>query len=151
MTEIQRYELAKLKGYRYCPMTGTITGMNGSAIKGKSNDGYIIVQVYAEKLYVLLGHRLAWFLHYGEIPKNQIDHIDGDRTNNKIENLRDVCHQQNQWNRKNAKGYNWNKKLQKHQAQIRINRKPIHLGVFDKEEDAQNAYLEAKKKYHIIN
>ncbi len=47
-----------------------------------------------------------------------------------------------------AKGYCWNKKTQKWDVRIQVNYKVIHLGLFDKEEDARQAYLDAKKKYH---
>lgn len=45
-----------------------------------------------------LVHRIIWFLHYGSFPKDMIDHIDRDGTNNKISNLREATNAQNQWN-----------------------------------------------------
>ena len=80
---------------------------------------------------------------------NCIDHINTDSTDNRIENLRVVTHQQNSFNR-NAKGYNWNKKHKKWRAQIYIDGKGIHLGYFKKEEDARQSYLNAKEVYHKI-
>lgn len=66
---------------------------------------------------VLLAHRVAWALHYGEWPRHEIDHINGDRTDNRISNLRDVHHSLNQRNRKlrsdntsGADGVSWNAK-----------------------------------------
>jgi hypothetical protein len=50
-----------------------------------------------------------------------------------------------------VKGYCWNKLKRKYQSYILVNSKRIYLGYFDNEEDARQAYLEAKKKYHIIN
>jgi hypothetical protein len=47
----------------------------------------------------ILAHRVCWMLHYGEWPENQIDHINGDRSDNRIENLRDVSQAQNQMNK----------------------------------------------------
>ena len=81
---------------------------------------------------------------------NSIDHINGTTTDNRIQNLRNVTHQQNQWNQTKAKGYCWSKSMKKWRAVIHLNSKRIHLGYFDLEEDARNAYLEAKKIYHII-
>ena len=78
----------------------------------------------------------------------QIDHIDRNRINNHINNLRIVTPQQNCFNR-NAKGY-YLDKHNKYVAQIKLNRKIKHLGYYDTEEEAHNAYLEAKKIYHII-
>jgi len=82
-------------------------------------------------------------------PKIFIDHIDRNTQNNCVSNLRQVTHQQNQFNR-NAKGYYWNKQRLKWLAYIMIDGKTIHLGYFELEEDARNAYLIAKEKYHII-
>ena len=45
-----------------------------------------------------MAHRLAWLLHYGKWPINEIDHIDGNPTNNVIDNLRTVSSQKNKWN-----------------------------------------------------
>lgn len=150
MTELQRCELAKVKGYTYCPMTGIIRGMKGNAIISKNKYGYTHIQLYTDKLYTINGHRLAWFLHYGNIPNKLIDHIDGNPSNNKIENLRDVTTQQNSFNRTTAKGYYFDKGKKKYKAQIRLNKKCINLGWFIDKEEAHAAYLKAKAKYHVI-
>lgn len=148
MTELEKCELAKSKGFTYCPVSGEIKGMYGKLITNK-NAGYIRCMVtYENKVYKIQGHRLAWYLHYGHLPINQIDHIDGVRSNNKIENLRDVTNQQNQWNRITAKGYC--RTRNKFHAQININRKVKFLGYFHTEQEARNAYLKAKETYHII-
>ena len=94
-------------------------------------------------------HRLVWVMHNGQIPEGlEIDHIDGDRTNNRIENLRLVNKSQNAHNRRSAKGYFWHNWAGSWRAQIMINGKTIYLGHFEKEEDARAAYLKAKLKYH---
>ena len=124
-----------------------------------AGNGYKRFKFYVnKKLYTFRFHRLVYWLHNRDwdildssIKNNSIDHIDGDKLNNNIENLRLVTHQENQWNRTHAKGYYWFKKSKKWRAEIRLNSKPIHLGLFDNEIDAHNAYLEAKKKYHIIS
>jgi len=109
-----------------------------------------------KKIYRFKLHRLVYWLHnphwdiYNSSTNNSIDHIDGNTLNNNIENLRLVTHQQNQWNQTRAKGYSWCKKWNKWCAKIKLNTKNKHLGYFDNEDDAHNAYLEAKKKYHII-
>lgn len=95
-------------------------------------------------------HRIIWIYHFGNIPKGlEIDHINRIKDDNRIENLRLVTHQENTFN-KISNGYYWNLSKQKWHACIRINNKLITLGFFNKEEEARSAYLEAKKKYHII-
>ena len=110
----------------------------------------------SNKRYNFKLHRLIYWLHnpdwdiFDSSMENHIDHIDGDKLNNNIENLRLVTNQENQWNRTKAKGYSRCKNSKKWRADIRLNCKNIYLGLFDKEVDAHNAYLDAKKKYHII-
>lgn len=55
-----------------------------------------------------------------------------------------------QWNRKNTKGYSWNKANKKYDARIIVDKEFIYLGGFDTSEEAHNVYLRAKKKYHKI-
>lgn len=151
MTELERCELAKNKGFTYNPDTGEIRSINGNIVFNKNADGYIVISLRCNgSVRKILGHRIGWYLHYGNLPKNYIDHIDGDRANNKIDNLRDVTCQQNHFNRNNTNGYCWIKKVQKYEARIVINGKRKHLGRFVNEIDARNAYLTAKAKYHII-
>jgi hypothetical protein len=106
--------------------------------------------------YIILVHRLVFYSHnpswdfYDVSKDNVIDHIDGNKQNNSITNLQCVSNQENSFNRKKAKGYSWCKRYKKWRSKIQVNRKSIHLGYFDNEEDARNAYLEGKKKYHII-
>lgn len=98
-------------------------------------------------------HRLMWVYHNGTIDENlQIDHINGDKTDNSIENLRLVTAQENAFNRSrlNAKGYTWNKKTNKWQAQIKANNIFKYLGSFLTEQEARNAYLKAVTIYHKI-
>lgn len=151
MTELEKYEAAKSKGYTYNPVTGELKGVYGKVIKTISPTGYIrFIMMFNDRPYSIRGHRLAWYLCYGKLPLNQIDHIDGNRTNNKITNLRDVTQQQNQWNQTKAKGYYWDKQKGKYTAQITLDNKRIYLGAFPTEEEARNAYLKGKSKYHVI-
>jgi hypothetical protein len=152
MTELEKCQLAKDKGFSYCPVSGEIKGVFGKVITKKHSSGYIECRVYyATKPFFVFAHRLAWFLYYGALPINSLDHIDGNKSNNQIENLRDVTHQQNQWNRTKAKGYSWDKSANKFCAHIGINGKRKHLGLFQTKEEARNAYLKAKEIYHVIN
>jgi hypothetical protein len=98
-------------------------------------------------------HRLMYLFYNPDFDiynsKLQIDHIDINPLNNNIENLRVVTHQENQFN-KNFKGCYFHKKNKKWVAQITINSKLKNLGSYDTEEEAHNAYLQAKKEYHFI-
>jgi hypothetical protein len=80
----------------------------------------------------------------------QVDHINGVKHDNRLENLRLVTHQQNHFNETKAKGYCWNKHANKWMAYIALDRRKIHLGLFTVEEDARQAYLDAKIIYHKI-
>ena len=78
-----------------------------------------------------------------------VDHINRNKTDNRLENLRLLSNQKNQFN-SNAKGYYLIKSSGKFQSQIYINGKHICLGTFETKEEAQQAYLEAKQIYHKI-
>ena len=97
-----------------------------------------------------LAHRIIYQMFHGAISRNkQIDHIDRDRGNNNIENLRLVSNMENQWNRGGVQGYS---KIPngKYVAKIMVNTKAIQIGTFTSEEEAREAYITAKNKYHII-
>ena len=119
-----------------------------SEAKGTINYyGYLVIRINGKHF---LKHRIVGYSFLGldiDNPKQQIDHIDRNKLNNNMNNLRIVTNQQNLFNQ-TAKGYHKNGK--KFQAQISINGKNINLGMFDTKEEAHQAYLQAKEKYHII-
>jgi predicted GNAT family N-acyltransferase len=82
--------------------------------------------------------------------EKQIDHINGNRLDNNINNLRLVSNQQNSFNRTRARGYTWNKRNKNWNAQIMLNGKHIHLGCYTTEDEARKAYLNGKLLYHVI-
>lgn len=99
-------------------------------------------------------HRIIAFCFLGldiDDKKSQVDHINGVKTDNYVTNLRIVTCQQNQHNQTKAKGFWFVKYNNKYRAQITVNRKHINLGYFDTAEEAHQAYLDAKPKYHAIN
>lgn len=83
-------------------------------------------------------------------PKIQIDHINRIRSDNRVENLRIVTHQQNAFNCSNTKGYTFRKDLNKYLARICINGTEKYLGCFDTAEEARERYLQEKAVHHII-
>ena len=96
-----------------------------------------------------LVHRLVWLMNYGNLPINDLDHINGDRKDNRIENLRETTRGLNTQNRKTAKGYSYFKNRDKPwNARLKVNYKQINLGYYETEKQAHEAYLSAKRKYH---
>ena len=148
-------QVETLKEYlSYNPHTGVIKWKkrpsNRVQINSKAGyvaDGYVVLRL---KGRMLKAHRVAWALHYGEYPKNHIDHIDGDRKNNKIVNLRDVTQQINNHNLTKPQTNNKTKVLgvlkigSRFAAQICVNGHRKHLGMFDTAEEASEAYKVAK-------
>jgi hypothetical protein len=98
-------------------------------------------------------HRLVWLYVHGEWPDNEIDHINGDGTDNRIANLRLATRSQNVGNTRTPKhntsgfkGAYWNKRAGRWFAQIRHQKKQYHLGHFDTVEEAHAAYAEAARR-----
>jgi hypothetical protein len=122
-----------------------------------NNQGYINVGLTDDnnKRKIFKLHRLIYKAYHPEwniddtCQDNCIDHIDRDKTNNHIDNLRVVTKQENGFNRY-AKGCYYNKPSKKWRAQIRLNGKDKHLGCYETEEEAHQAYIEAKSRIHII-
>ena len=114
--------------------------------------GYLCVGLYKDrKRKTKKVHRLLAEAYLSDFCNElDVDHIDRDRQNNNLSNLRMVTEQQNKWN-SGAKGYTFKKHLTKPwQAQIMKDGKKIHLGYFAIEEDARQAYLTAKDTLHAI-
>lgn len=82
-----------LQHFKYNPESGEIIRNDRKNSSGSlDKDGYLIIKIKGNQIKA---HRLAWFLYYGDFPKNEIDHINRIRTDNSIKNLRDVTHQEN--------------------------------------------------------
>lgn len=128
-----------------------------SAIAGKiagnvDKRGYWVIKLFRK---THKAHRLAWLHHYGKWPELQIDHIDGNRANNSIANLRDVPHHVNNENQRKPQPrtrvgvLGVSIQRGKFMAQIQTKGKSKNLGRFDTAEEAHAAYLAAKRKLHI--
>lgn len=104
-----------------------------------------------------LAHRLAWLYVNGEWPESEIDHIDRNRANNSIANLRKATRSENQRNKptyrnnqSGCKGVHWHKQHRKYVAVIQHQKRRIHLGLFRTLEDAANAYRAAAASMHGV-
>ena len=116
---------------------------NERNIKPKKT-GYIQIQIGGKNYQY---HRLIMLAFVGESDQD-VDHINRIKSDNRFENLRYCTNRENGLNRDyvdNAKGYCWHRN--KWEAQIRINGKSKHLGCFDNEQEARQAYLDARLKY----
>lgn len=115
-----------------------------------SLQGYRQVQ-FAGTIYK--EHRLIWFMMTGKWP-DEIDHINGDRLDNRFVNLREVTRSQNNANSERPAGASglrgviWIESSQKWRAQMRIRGQHVHLGLFDTAEAAHSAYLVAADKIY---
>ena len=151
MTLEEKLKLFKDKGWTCNPDTGEIFSHTGRLIDNRNTKdkwSYTICSIYQDKEIIKVkAHQLMVYL-ITDKTFEQIDHINGDTNDNRLINLRGVNQNINQWNRKGVKGYT--KRGDRFIAQIRLNNKRIHLGLFNTEQEARQAYLDAKKLYHII-
>ncbi|MCG7388320.1 HNH endonuclease [Pantoea sp. ACRSB] len=155
MSDITADELKRL--FEYNPDTGVFIRRKslgpcaaGAIVRTKALNGYLSVMVNG-KGYLL--HRLAWLITTGGWPIGQIDHVDGNRSNNAISNLRDASGSQNQYNKKRQgnntsgfKGVSYHKKTRRFRASINVNGKQISLGYFDTAQRAHQAYVDKARE-----
>ena len=146
------------KNFRYDPDTGLFTkkaltkyqkerpaGSNSS-----SEDTRICIN---RRVY--FAHRLAWYYMTGSPPEKLIDHINGDKRDNRFCNLREADYSQNMMNSKLScantsgwKGVDWVKRKRRWRATGKIDGKKIYLGLFANKEDAIKKYQEFAKQNH---
>jgi hypothetical protein len=113
--------------------------------------GYHKTYVYG-KFYKT--HRVIFLYHHGYLPEF-VDHIDGDKINNKIDNLRPTTKSQNAMNQKvradnksGTKGVRWHKRDKKWLVQLTVNSKTHSFGYFEEKELAELVAIEATNKLH---
>jgi hypothetical protein len=150
---------AKLQSlYNYSAETGEFVRLTsaGGYIKNTiagSTDTYGYRQLSIDWKKVL-AHRLAWLFVYGALPDGEIDHINGNRSDNRIINLRLSSRSVNTQNIRLARKTSITGVLgvspqgMKFQARINSNGKQRHLGTFQTKEEAHEAYLVAKRIEH---
>jgi len=122
-------------------------GSVGSVAGNIGTRGYISIIISGRHYRA---HRLAWLCVYGEFPTSDIDHIDGNRTNNARANLRLCTQSQNNANtgkrlnnKSGLKGVCWHSRAGKWGAQIKINGRQKHLGYFVDKYEAAAVYERA--------
>lgn len=152
---------ARLKElFDYDPATGIFTRRvatsnrvkPGAPVGVRNGNGYFRMQADNKRYYC---HRLAWLYVYGTIPKHQIDHINGDPSDNRICNLREASNLENHQNirahQDNKSGYlgvSWYPKIKKWSAEIMHEGIKYKLGMFDDPKEAHAAYLAKKQELH---
>lgn len=147
---------------KYDPETGVFVSLTnrgrntteGRIAGGRRPNGYLVIRLDGVQHRA---HRLAWLYMTGEWPEHEIDHINGDRADNRFANLRDVTRTVNQQNLRVAHRSSksgligaW-KRRNRWMAAIRVDGKQICVGQFDTPEEAHSAYLAAKRRLHAGN
>lgn len=139
--------------FDYDPTTGILTWRKpagrhgripaGSPVGGRHND-YRAVRIFGRFHRI---HRIAWAHFYGRVPRGYIDHVDGDKLNNAISNLRESTASQNKANERRRsnntsglKGVSFDRRRGRWSASITSEGKPHWLGYFDDPRDAHAAY-----------
>ncbi len=144
--------VSDFKNQRACnTWNAQLTGKVAGYINKSTGYRYICVDAVR-----FLAHRLIYAWHHGACPADlQIDHRDGDRSNNRVGNLRLATHAENSQNSvkrsDNTSGHRgvcWDKQTQKFQAQIKTNNRNKHLGYFQSAEEAAAAYAQAARIHH---
>jgi hypothetical protein len=146
--------------FHYDPATGRLARKVscGQAIAGEDagtvGSGHRSVTVDRQRN---LAHRLIWLYVHGAWPEGEIDHINGDPLDNRLENLRDVSHRTNSENIRKPRTTNKVGALGvttvfgnsgRYRARLRVGKERINLGNFDTPEEAHAAYVAAKRKHH---
>jgi hypothetical protein len=141
-----------LLSWRARPSVGVKVGDSAGS---KRKDGYLGLK-YRGQQY--LAHRIAWLITYGSWPVQDVDHIDGNRSNNAIANLRDVSRAMNVQNVRAPRCSNEasgmlgvTKRGRKWQASIWAGGRRSYLGLFSAPEEAHAAYVQAKRQLHPGN
>lgn len=115
--------------------------------------GYLKIAVDGK---AFMAHRLAWIYFYGgDISNSEIDHINGNRLDNRISNLRLANRSENNWNQKiknsnnsGVKGVSWDKGAKKWRAQCMVNGVKYFIGRFNNISDAEQAVVSFRRKFH---
>jgi hypothetical protein len=126
----------------------------GNRAGSSHNKGYRVIKIDG-KAYK--EHRLAWLYIHGVFPNDCLDHINGVRHDNRIDNLREATNAENSQNRSKMKnnasgfiGVVWHKGANKWSSQIYKDGEKNYLGLFSTPESAHEAYVKAKSELHTF-
>lgn len=157
-TGVFTWKERNLKYFKSTRAMNAFNKKNANRIAGSVHyEGYIVITIN-KKTYQ--SHRLAWLYVYGHLPKNEIDHINHIKHDNKISNLREATKSQNLQNQIKAQkdnkstallGVHFNKRNNNFNASIRKDGKLKHLGCFKTAQEAHEAYIKEKRKIHEFN
>jgi hypothetical protein len=150
LLEINLHEIFEYKdGHLFWKISKS--GITKKQAGGFNSYGYAKV-CFNKKIYFT--HRIIFLMHHGFLPK-VVDHIDGNKSNNLITNLRAADHSKNVLNAKKnilntsgEKNVHWSKRSKKWFARVTINKKRKYVGYFDDLEDAKVAIIQARNKHY---
>jgi len=147
--------------FDYDPDTGRLIwrvtlcnrAVSGRVASTKNDSGYLMVKVQGR---AYRQHRVAWLIMTGSWPAEEIDHINGDRSDNRLCNLREATRVQNAQNTarpRNAtndrRGVIWHKRAKKWVAQISVDGITRYLGTYSDLEQASQVYQDEAKKLRL--
>lgn len=150
LREVLRYDPATGVFTWFTPGKGRVVGATAGCV---SKVGYIVIRVDCD-LYQ--AHRLVMFYLTGKWPEHDVDHINGVRTDNSLDNLRNATRGENLQNQRSAKPFNrsgllgviWSNQAEKWIARVTHKGKQHHCGTFDTPEEAHAAYVAKKRQIH---
>lgn len=156
----EKIDIAELhRLLNYDPITGHVTwkvrkrnGVKIGDVCGHvASNGYLRMMIH-KKSYAV--HQIAFAMYYGRWSKDEVDHINGVKLDNRIANLREATGSENQYNKVSGcntsgfKGVGFNKRLGKYRAIIKKDKKSVYLGSFDDPQEAAHAYNKAAIALH---
>ena len=151
LLELFDYDAETGELVRRCNVRGLGLNRIGGRPRFEGPNGYAAIGADSLKY---LYHRLVWFWHHNEWPE-VIDHVDGDKQNNRIENLRACTQSQNLCNaqipsdnKSGFKGVSWSSSANKWRARCGLHKVQHNLGVFDTREEAAEAVRAFRSGLH---